>query len=181
MEKRMKKNVSASLLSLLLSLPVLMLTIQAQAAGFAGADVIFSNIEPDDAGGRDADVTALQFKFGSWLNNENTFAFEFRAALGLDDDKIRGTEVEIDRYYGTYLRGQFPKDFVVRPYGLLGLTRVETTEKPGGSENYNDLSLGIGAEMDITKSLFVSLEYLRVIDRSGDEISNLGLGIGGRF
>lgn len=177
----MKKNVLASLLSLLLSLPMLLLTAQAQAAGFAGADVVFSSIEPDGANGRDADVTALQFKFGSWLNNENTFGFEFRAALGLDDDDIRGTEIEIDRYYGGYIRGQFPKDFVVRPYGILGLTRVETTEQPGGSENYNDLSLGIGAEMTIMQNLFVSLEYLRVVDRSGDEISNLGLGIGGRF
>lgn len=172
----MRKNISALLFSILLSLPLI-----GQCAGFAGADLIFSNIEPDNAGGRDADVTALQFKFGSWLNNENTFGFEFRAALGMDDDDVRGTEIEIDRYYGAYLRGQFPKDFVVRPYGIAGLTRVETTEKPGGSENYNDLSLGLGAEMNLTNSLFINLEYLRVIDRSGDEISNLGLGIGGRF
>lgn len=163
------------LAALLLSAPLL-----GHSAGFAGVDVVFSNLEPDKTN-RDADLTSLQFKFGSWLNTENTFGFEFRAALGMDDDKIGGTEVEIDRFYGAYVRGQFPTNFQVRPYGLLGATRVETTQTPGGSENYSDISLGLGAEMTVSRNLFVSLEYLRAIDRSGDEISNLSLGVGGRF
>jgi len=160
---------------LLLSLPTL-----AQSAGFAGVDLVFSSIEPDNSS-RDADLTSLQFKFGSWLNAEQTFGFEFRAALGMDDDDGYGPEVEIDRYYGGYVRGQFPSSFQIRPYGLLGVTRVETTESPGGGENYTDVSLGLGAEMSLSKSMFISLEYLRAIDSSGDEISNLGLGVGGRF
>jgi opacity protein-like surface antigen len=64
------------------------------------------------------------------------------------------------------------------------VTRVETTEKAGISsdgENYTDISLGIGADMRVANNVFVSLEYLRAIDRSGDEISNLSLGFGGRF
>jgi len=150
------------------------------AAGFAGADLVFSSIQPDGTN-RDADVTALQFRFGSWLNAEQTFGYEFRAALGMDDDDGYGPDVEIDRYYGGYIRGQFPSSFQVRPYGILGLTRVETTESPGSGENYNDLSLGLGAEMSMSKNVFLTLEYLRVVDHSGDEISNLGLGFGGRF
>ena len=130
---------------------------------------------------RDADVTALQFRFGSWLNAEQTFGYEFRAALGMDDDDGYGPDVEIDRYYGAYIRGQFPSSFQVRPYGILGLTRVETTESPGHGENYDDLSLGLGAEMSVSKNVFITLEYLRVVDHGGDEISNLGLGFGGRF
>ena len=167
----MKKTIAA----LLLALP-----LAGHTAGFAGADIIFSSIEPDDST-RDADVTALQFRFGSWMNAEQTFGFEFRAALGLDDDDGYGPEVEIDRYYGGYVRAQFPRNFQVRPYGILGLTRMETTESPGGGENYTDISLGMGAEMELGNNMFFSLEYLRVVDRSGDEISNLGLGIGGRF
>ena len=172
----MKKYIVA----LLLSLPLLPLTSLSHAAGFAGADLVFSSIEPDNANA-DADLTAIQFKFGSWLNSEGTLGFEFRAALGMDDDDVAGRNVEIDRYYGAYMRGQFPNSFPVRPYGILGLSRMETTEQPGGGENYTDISLGIGAEITLSRSLFVSLEYLRLVDRSGDEISNLGLGIGGRF
>ena len=163
-------------------LAVLMLSLPmwAHAGGFAGADLVFSSITPDGSNGS-ADVDALQFKFGSWINGENTLGWEFRAALGMSDDKAAGRKIEIDRYYGAYVRGQFPSSFPIRPYGILGLTRVETTETPGGSENYADLSLGLGAEATISKNLFVSLEYLRVVDHGGDEISNLGIGIGGRF
>lgn len=157
-------------------------TSPALAGGYAGVDYVFSNIEPEETT-RDADVGALQFKFGTWLNPEGTFGAEFRAALGITDDEIGNTEVEIDRYYGGYLRGQFPANVPVRPYGILGVTRVETTFKNGGSdsEDYNDISLGIGADMDISNQVFVTLEYLRAIDRSGDEVSNLSLGVGGRF
>lgn len=156
----------------------------ALAGGYAGIDYVFSNIEPEETT-RDADVGALQFKFGTWLNPEGTLGAEFRAALGTTDDELgnTNTDVEIDRYYGGYLRGQFPNTVPIRPYGILGVTRVETTFKNGGSnsEDYNDVSLGIGADMEISNQVFVTLEYLRAIDRSGDEISNLSLGVGGRF
>jgi outer membrane immunogenic protein len=171
----MKKWLCATLFCLVSS--------QASAAGYAGVDYVFSNIEPDDAN-TDFDVSALQFKFGTWLNPEGTFGGELRAALGITDDESRGVEVEIDRYYGGYLRGQFPDSLPIRPYGLIGLTRVETTARAGGgsdSEDYSDISLGIGADMTVSRDVFVTLEYLRVVDRSGDEISNLSLGVGGRF
>lgn len=154
----------------------------AHGAGYAAFDYVFSEVEPDRAGGS-ADVGALQFRFGGYMTPEQTFGYEIRAALGMNDDEIgsTGNDVEIDRYYGTYLRAQFPPNFPVRPYGLLGLTRVETTETGRGGRNYWDVSLGFGAELTLDRNLFASLEYLRVVDRSGDEISNLSLGIGGRF
>jgi len=33
----------------------------------------------------------------------------------------------------------------------------------------------------ITKTLFTNLEFMRVMDRSGDEVTNLGLGLNGRL
>lgn len=152
------------------------------AAGYAAFDYVLSDLEPDGAGG-EADVDALQFRFGGYTALEKTFGYEVRAALGMSDDEIgsTGNDVEIDRYYGAYLRAQFPDNFMVRPYGLLGVTRVETTETARGGENYTDVSLGFGAEVTVDKNLFVSLEYLRAVDRSGDELSNIAFGIGGRF
>lgn len=152
---------------------------QVLAGGYASIGYAFSNIEPEDTT-RDADVDALQFGYGSWLNPEATFGGEFRAALGLGDDSINGTEVEIDRYFGAYLRGQFPDTLPVRPYGLLGVSRVETTVGNRG-EDHNDLSLGIGADMEVATNVFVSLEFLRLVDRSDAQVSNLTLGVGGRF
>lgn len=152
---------------------------QVLAGGYASIGYAFSNIEPEDTTA-DADVDALQFSYGSWLNPEGTFGGEFRAALGIGDDRINGTEVEVDRYFGAYLRGQFPDTLPVRPYGLLGFSRVETTVGPRG-EDHNDLSLGIGADMDVAQNVFVSLEFIRLVDRSDAEVSNLTLGVGGRF
>ncbi len=163
----------------LLAVVITLITPHALAGGYASIGYAFSNIEPEDTTA-DADVDALQFAYGSWLNPEATFGAEFRAALGMSDDRINGTEVEIDRYFGAYLRGQFPDTLPVRPYGLLGVSRVETTVGTRG-EDHNDLSLGIGADMDVANNVFVSLEFIRLVDRSDAEVSNLTLGVGGRF
>ncbi|MDX1804431.1 MAG: outer membrane beta-barrel protein [Alcanivorax sp.] len=157
--------------------------LTATAGGFAGLDYVSSSIEPDHGG--KGTPSALQFKFGSWINRDQTLGGELRLGLGVGDDRLKsGVDVEIDRYYGAYFRGQFPNTLPVRPYGLIGLTRVETTETySGGSrgENYNDISLGLGADITITPQVFVSVEYLRVVDHSGDQISNLAVGVNGRF
>ena len=155
------------LLAASLALPLTLLPIAAGASGFAGIDVVSSEIEPDDGGS--ADPTALQFKFGTWINRNETLGGELRLGLGIDEDDLgRGTDVEIDRYYGAYFRGQFPNTLPVRPYGLIGLTRMETTENfPGGGstgENYSGLSIGLGADVSLTDVVFVSVEYMRAVD-----------------
>ena len=163
----------------------LALPLFAQAGGFAGLDYISSKIEPDNTNAS-AKPEALQFKFGSWINKDETLGGELRLGLGMGDDELtNGVDVEIDRYYGAYFRGQFPNTLPVRPYGLIGVSYIETTANfPGGGsdgENYKDLSLGLGADITITNQIFLSVEYLRAVDRSGDEVSNLGFGINGRF
>ena len=172
------------LLAASLALPLTLLPSAAGASGFAGIDVVSSEIEPDDGGS--ADPTALQFKFGTWINRNETLGGELRLGLGIDEDDLgRGTDVEIDRYYGAYFRGQFPNTLPVRPYGLIGLTRMETTENfPGGGstgENYSGLSIGLGADVSLTDVVFVSVEYMRAVDSGGDEVTNLSLGLNGRF
>ncbi|MQX52933.1 outer membrane beta-barrel protein [Alcanivorax sediminis] len=168
------------LIAALGSLPLL-----ANAGGFAGLDFVSSKIEPDNTNAS-AKPSALQFKFGSWINKDETLGGEVRLGLGVGDDELtRNADLEIDRSYGAYFRGQFPNTLPVRPYGLLGLTYVETTVEfdNGGSdgENFKDLSLGLGVDVTVTNNIFVSLEYMRVVDRSGDEVSNLALGLNGRF
>ncbi len=168
------------LLAATLALPMF-----AQASGYAGLEIVSSKIEPDNTSSS-AKPNALQFKFGTWINKDETLGGELRLGLGVGDDELsNNVDLEIDRYYGAYFRGQFPNTMPVRPYGLIGATYVETTEKNafGGSdgENYKDLSLGLGVDFTITKTLFINLEYMRVVDRSGDEITNLGRGLNGRF
>ncbi len=165
-----------------------LIALPAQAqSGYVTMGYVLSDLEPKRARSS-ADVDALQFGFGGWFNAEQTFAAEGRIALGLGDDSftnqngIRG-KVEIDRYYGGYLRAQFPNTVPVRPYGLVGVTRVETTEKTNGSRgrSYSDVSLGFGVDVRLDRNIFVTLEYLRATDSSSSEVTNLTLGIGGRF
>lgn len=153
--------------------------LSALAAGFAAVDAVVSHVDPKNVSGS-ADIAAIQFRFGSTLNTEATLGMEFRAGLGFGRERSNGVRYEMDRYFGAYMRGQFPANLVVRPYGLVGLTRVETTQS-GSGENYNDLSLGLGADYSINKSVFFSLEYLRAADRSKAEVSNFSLGVGAHF
>lgn len=161
------------------------LPLFATAGGFAGLDLVSSKVSPDDTRGS-ADPMALQFKFGSWINRTETMGGELRLGLGIDDDSLNSAvDVEIDRYVGAYFRGQFPNKLPVRPYGLIGLSYIETTQTfTNGStdgENYSDISLGLGTDITLSKSMFVSVEYLRAIDRSGDDVSNIAVGLNGRF
>lgn len=160
------------------------------AGGYAGLSYVASSIAPDHASDH-ANLSAIQFNFGTWLNQQGTLGVEGRIGLGVSHGEVhyqnsRGVRnVSIDRYYGAYLRAQFPDTLPVRPYGLLGVTRVETSEEDAGNahhgENYNDLSLGLGVDVTITQQIFVSLEYLRVADHGGDQINHIGLGVSGRF
>ncbi|HCM66395.1 MAG TPA: porin family protein, partial [Alcanivorax sp.] len=78
------------LLAASLALPLTLLPIAAGASGFAGIDIVSSEIEPDDGGS--ADPTALQFKFGTWINRNETLGGELRLGLGIDEDDLgRGT------------------------------------------------------------------------------------------
>lgn len=180
----MKKALVAALF---LFAPVTVLA--AGVDGFAGLSYVQSSIAPDHA--RDhANTGAVQFNFGGWLNQQATLGVEGRIGLGAKSGNvhylIKGErDVSIDRYYGAYLRAQFPATLPVRPYGIVGVTRVETDEKDAAyihhDANYNDLSLGLGVDLTITKQVFISVEYLRVADHGGDEVNHLGLGVGGRF
>ncbi len=162
----------------------LVLPMIANASGFAGLDYVSSKVEPDRGGS--AKPSVLQFKLGTWINRTETLGGEVRIGLGLDDDSLgNGTKVEIDRQYGAYFRGQFPNSMPIRPYGLIGVTRVETTHdyRAGGSssKNYSDLSLGLGVDFTVSPKVFLSVEYLRAVDSSGDEVNNLAFGVNGRF
>ncbi len=157
--------------------------------GYAGLGYVATSIAPDHASDK-ANTGALQFSFGGWLNQSNTLGVEGRIGLGIQDGNVHYNSVgernvSIDRYYGAYFRAQFPNTLPVRPYGLIGVTRVETDEMDGAhdhhGENYDDISLGLGADFTITRDIFISLEYMRVADHGGDQINQVALGVNGRF
>lgn len=157
--------------------------------GYVGLSYVASSIQPNHATDH-ANTGAVQFNFGTWFNQQQTFGAEGRVGLGLGHGNVsyrdKGErEVSIDRYFGAYLRGEFPTGLPLRPYGLLGITRMATTEKDhAGSNhdsNYTDLSLGLGVDIDLTPKIYVDVEYLRVADHDGERIDNISFGVNGRF
>src|SRR5699024_3316471 len=124
--------------------------------GFASLGYTFSKVEPK-SGRSNAKVNTLQFAFGGWFNPQQTFAAEGGSDLRINKDSMRNdnrgkAKLKVNRYYGGYLRAQLPNTLPFRPYGLLGLSRVETREShPTRNRNkdYNDLSLGFGIDFDL--------------------------------
>lgn len=166
--------------ALLVLMPLLVLTpLQASAAGFAAVDMAVSHIKSKNTPSS-ADINALQFRFGAGFNETATLAGEFRAGIGFSGETDKGVRYDLDRYFGAYLRGQFPNRLPLRPYGLIGVTRTEV-DINRSSESYNDLSLGFGADYTINPDVFVSIEYLRAVNRSKAEVSNFSIGVGARF
>jgi len=166
--------------ALLVLMPCLVLAPwQASAAGFAAIDMTVSHIKSKNTTGS-VDINAMQFRFGTGLNETATLAAEFRAGIGFSGDSDKGVRYDLDRYFGAYFRGQFPNRLPLRPYGLIGVTRTEIELNRSG-ESYSDLSLGFGADYTINPDVFVSMEYLRAVNRSKAEVSNFSIGIGARF
>lgn len=172
---------------LALSLLALASPSLAQNSGFVSLGYVFGSLEPRRSN-NDASVEALEFSFGGWLNAQQTLGAEGRIALGLGSDRITFEDstrrkVELNRYYGAYMRAQFPNTVPVRPYGLFGVTRAETTERDVSSRSraYQDVSLGLGVDVDIDRNIYLTLEYLRAVDRNSSQLSNVTIGVGGRF
>lgn len=174
---------------LLFSLPTTVLAAS-DTTGFVGLNYVVSSVSPNHAADH-ANMNALQLNVGTWLNEQSTLAVEGRVGLGVSSGHANyrnhkgRRDVSIKRYYGGYFRAEFPDTMTIRPYGLVGLSRLETREKDSTSSNhsesYNGLSLGFGVNYSLTEPVYVNLEYLRLADHGSDQVNHLGLGINARF
>ena len=181
------KKILAGLAIVALAFPVA--TLADGRDGFAGLSYVTGSIAPNHATDH-ANVGALQFNFGGWLNQSATLGVEGRIGLGIKKGNVHYTtkgerEVNIKRYYGAYFRAQFPDSLPVRPYGLIGANRIETDEKDAGhahhGKGYTDIGLGMGVDVKLARQVYVNLEYLRAADRKGYQVNLFGVGINGRF
>ena len=93
----------------------------ANAGGFAGIDFISSDIEPDNTTAS-AKPEALQFKFGSWINRDETLGGEVRLGLGV---------VKRGRLVG-YHAGAAEGQLLTRPFTLSGRRLTLNVDARGG-------------------------------------------------
>jgi len=95
-------------------------------------------------------------------------AAEARFGIGLGDDQ----GVEVDNYFSVLAKGILPIQDNLSVYGLAGFSRVAVTSKwcdplwgcVSGSGSESGLSLGAGAEFELTPQISLSAEYLMMVD-----------------
>lgn len=127
-------------------------------------------------------LNAVYGRFGAFFN-ENISA-EARLGLGVGDDSFGGAKVELDNFYGVYVRGGIPAGEVFYPYAVLGYTKGKTSFSGGGFSDSNsdsDLSYGIGADFKVTESLKINAEYLSYLDKDEAEITGVSVGVAFSF
>lgn len=117
------------------------------------------------------------------------FSGELRAGMGLRDESVAvlGTDVdlELDHFYGAYLRGGFQASDEVSPYVIIGYTEGELTGSAPGANSAtvseSDMSLGFGVDFLVDNSVTVNIEYMRYLDKEGFDVSGPAFGISSSF
>lgn len=163
---------------------LLICTALAVPAAFAAepyAGVSWVRAAYDEPGFETANPTALAIRVGAEINPN--LAIEGRFGTGLADDTISGVALEIDNFYGAYVRGLLPTG-TITPYGLLGWTKGKLTASAGGvsfSDSDSDLSYAIGADAWISKTVALNAELGRILKGDGYKVDALSFGVAFKF
>ena len=136
--------------------------------------------------GLDASVTALYGRIGTnW--NEN-FSGELRVGFGIGDDTVdilgEDVDIELNNFFGAYIKGGAQVNEVFYPYAIVGFTRGEAEASVLGfsvTESETDVSFGLGADFNVSESLTLNLEYMNYFDKDSAELSGFSLGFTSAF
>lgn len=162
---------------------------QAMAEYYVGGNISSVKVE-EDWSGEKANLVSLYGRLGTEFT-EN-FSAEIRVGTGIDDDKINvnvlGTnvpvKVELNHFYGAYVRGTIPVADTFYPYAVVGFTRAELELKvPGGSasDSDDDVSFGVGTDIRLSANTDLNLEYMNYYDKDDLSIDGFSVGFTYRF
>lgn len=175
----MKKHTVAFLMSSALVAPLCAIAGSADTGFYVGGGYTGATID-SNAVGKDADVGIL-FARGGYQINQN-IAVEARLGTGVDDDRIYGVKVEVEDFYGAYLKAGLPTQVGLYPYVFLGATHAKVkVHVPGGTDSDSDLSYGLGADYWFNKQVSAGLEYGKFYDKDGVDIDGWTVGVNYKF
>lgn len=126
----------------------------------------------------EATVNSIYGRFGA--NFSENFSAEVRLGMGAGDDTVGGIDVELDNFYGAYIRGGVPAGEVFYPYAVLGYTKAKAEFSWNGgtySDSESDFSYGVGADFSITENLKINAEYLSYLDKDDAELTGFSAGV----
>lgn len=147
---------------------------------YAGGGLAFLDYSEHGIGD-DASLNALYGRLG--MNFNENFSGEIRAGFGVGDDSVDvygiDVDVELDNFFGAYVRGGIPAAESFFPYAVLGYTRSEVTASISGygseSESESDVSFGVGADVKVSDNLYLNVEYMNYLDKDGAEIDGFSI------
>lgn len=161
---------------------------QAMAEHYVGGNISAMKVKEDDLD--NANLVALYGRLGTEFT-EN-FSAEIRVGTGIDDDKVNvnvggmnvPVNVELNYFYGAYVRGTIPIADAFYPYAVVGFTRAELEGKAFGQSvksSGDDISFGVGADIRLTSNTDLNLEYMNYYDKDDVSIDGFSLGFTYRF
>lgn len=155
----------------------LVATSSAQDFYAGGGFAVIDYSEP----GFDADLTAIYGRAGSKFNEYLSVELRLATGIGDDSDEVLGidVDVELENFYGVYMRGGIPLNPMIYPYVVAGYTRGEVEYSALGfsdSESGSDFSYGIGVDVNINEKITLNIEYINYLDKNDVEVSGFGLG-----
>ena len=146
----------------------------------------YSMIDHEEDGISDeANLNAISFSVGKNLNEK--LSGELRLGINAGGDEVNVAEtipadVEIPFFVGTYLKFDLDTGLPssISPYILSGLTYTKIkTENFSFSTSASEygLSLGLGADFNLTESTALTLEYGHYLKYKNIDVTGISLGI----
>ena len=106
-------------------------------------------------------------------------AVEARVGAGVGDDRFLGWTLELDNYFGAYVKAGMPiNDFY--PYALLGMTKGELSPSGYGLSD-SDMSYGVGLAYKVNDQVSLNAEYANMLDKGGVTIDGFTFGAAYHF
>jgi opacity protein-like surface antigen len=124
-------------------------------------------------------------------------AIEGMLAFGVSDDSITenvsgipvSLKAEIQNAYGLFVKPKFNVSDSLELFGRIGYSRFKTkatASAPGfgsvsATDSDSDLSYGLGATYNFSKSSFATIDYMNYYNKDGVKGTGLTIGVGYRF
>lgn len=160
---------------------------QAMAEHYVGGNISAMKMDNGDS----FKMAGLYGRLGSEFNE--FFSGEIRLGTGIEKDSafivdeknvIHEGKIEIDYFYGAYLRGTIPVTDYIYPYATLGFTNLQLEFKSPTlreQDSSSDISYGLGVDIRLSTNSDFNLEYMNYYDKDDIEIDGFSLGFTYRF
>lgn len=131
--------------------------------------------------GIDPDLTVGALGVNGGYRVNDYVAVEARVGTGVKDGTYARMNLEMDSYFGAYVKVGMPVNnfYPIYPYALLGMTKAELTVSGYGmtaSGSESDISYGLGVAYAVNDQISLNVEYANLMDKDGIIIDGFTFG-----